>query len=272
MSAGRRDEHIALLREEIADLDRQVEDGDIDATTAAALRSKYTTELERQLPNPVEGSPEATTGEGGPEGSDGNASRSDGDRRPGRLSGRVLAGAAVVGVAIVAIGVFAVVSLDQGRTAGVEGVAGDALGVDGGVDLSTITNEQMEEVVAQNPDVVGMRLALARRYFEGGEFDRALDHYFEVLEREQHPEALANIGWMTYLSGRPDIAVGYLEAALQRRPDYLPAQWFTANVYVTLGRNAEARVFLVDLEQSDEVPDEIAQGVQDLLAQIDATP
>ena len=27
-----------------------------------------------------------------------------------------------------------------------------------------------------------MRLALARRYFEEGSFDRALDHYFEVLE------------------------------------------------------------------------------------------
>ena len=272
MSTGGRDEYIALLREEVADLDRQVADGDLDAATADLLRAKYSAELERQLADPGEEAPDASSGDGRPLAEGTNLDESTGTRRRRGLSGRALAGAAVVGIAIVAIGAFAVVSLDNGQIAGVEGVAGDALGANGGVDLSTITNEQMEEVVAQNPDVVGMRLALARRYFEAGEFDRALDHYFKVLELEQHPEALANIGWMTYLSGRPDIAVGYLEAALQRRPDYLPAQWFIANVYVTLGRSDEARVFLVDLERSDQVPDEIAQGVTDLLAQIGETP
>lgn len=272
MSPNNRDEHVALLREEITDLDRQVVDGDIDASTADLLRAKYSAELAGLLAGIGEASVDGSNGDGGPGVDSENPVEAVGARRRGRLSGRALVGAGVVGVAIVVIGAFAVVSLDSGQPAGVEGVAGDVLGAEGGVDLSTITNEQMEQIVAQNPDVVGMRLALARRYFEAGEFDRALDHYFAVLEREQHPEALANIGWMTYLSGRPDIAVGYLEAALQRQPDYLPAQWFIANVYVTLGRNDEARTFLVDLERTDQVPDEIAQGVADLLAQIEGTP
>lgn len=256
--ADRRSDQIALLREEIADLDVQVSAGDLDADTADVLRTRYAAELSAL---------EIATAQGGVTAS---ASEADG-RSPSRISGRMLAGAAVLGAAIVAIGVFAVVSLDDG-TSGVEGVVSDVLADDGTTDLSDISNEEMETVVAANPEVIGMRLALARRYFEEGTFDLALGHYFEVLEREQHPEALANVGWMTYLSQRPDIALGYLEASLERQPDYLPAQWFISNVFVTLGRGEEAVPFLVLLTNSDDVPDEIKEGAVALLAQIEETP
>lgn len=256
--SGRR-EQIALITEELAELDQQLADGDIDEETAHILAARYRaqiTELERTVETPVPA--ESITGE-------------DVDA-PGRtrLSGRALAGAAIVGLAMVAIAVFAVVSLDGRDTAGAEGVAGDVLSGGAPIDLASITDEQMEQVVASNPDVVGMRLALARRYFEAGTFDKALDHYFEVLERESHPEALANIGWMTYLSNRPDVAVGYLEAALERDPDYLPAQWFIANVYATLDRIDEAVVYLATIIESDDVPPEIKDSATILLDQITA--
>jgi len=256
-------DQMALLRDEIADLDAQVEAGDIDAGTADVLRTKYTTEL-----SVLESSSNAEPGDG-PGGVADVAGRAT--QGPSRISGRMLAGAAVVGAAIVAIGVFAVVSLDDG-TIGVEGVASDALTENSPTDLSEISNAEMETVVAANPEVIGMRLALARRYFEEGSFDLALDHYFEVLEREQHPEALANVGWMTYLSQRPDIALGYLEASLERRPDYLPAQWFISNVLVTLGRTDEAVPLLVVLVASDDVPQEIKDGAVTLLEQIEESP
>jgi tetratricopeptide (TPR) repeat protein len=258
MSDAARRDRIDTIRDEIDDLARQVADGDLDAGTADRLRDRFVGEL-AVLESEVEIVDESAA-------DDAATSHDAGGTR--RIGSRALIGAALVGVAIVAIGVFAITSLDDRDTSGLEGVAGDLL--DGSVDLSTITNEQMEAVVAENPDVVGMRLALARRYFESGEFDKALDHYFAVLEREQHPEALANIGWMTYLSGRPDIAAGYLEAALQRRSDYLPAQWFLANVYVTLGRGGEAAVLLVGLVESQDVPTEIRDGARELLDQIEA--
>ena len=253
MNEARADQ-AAMLREELADLDDQVAAGDIDAEVAEGLRAKYTAELAD-----LEQVTDVATAE--------DATPSPASAR--RLSGRALAGSAIVGVLILAIGVFAVQSLDSNETAGAEGVASDVLtGED--VDLSQITNEQMEEVVAENPDVVGMRLALARRYFEEGSFDKALDHYFEVLDRELHPEALANVGWMTYLSDRPDVAVGYLERALIERADYLPAKWFIANVYTTLGRTDEAVIHLVDLLESDAVPQEIREGARTLLEQIES--
>lgn len=255
----RTEEQISLLEEELEDLARQVAEGDLDEGTADRLAARYRAELTDLRASLA------------------SLDRGDADigppveRRSRRVSGRALVGAAIVGVAIVAVGVFAVTSLDDG-TAGAEGIVNDVLTGEGGVDLSAITNDQMEEVVAANPDVVGMRLALARRYFEGGEFDRALDHYMEVLEREQNPEALANVGWMTYLSNRPDVAVGYLEAALQRNPDYLPAKWFIANIYVDLGRADEAVAFLVEVISANQTPDEVRQLAARLLEQIEGSP
>ena len=54
----------------------------------------------------------------------------------------------------------------------------------GGVDLSQVTNDQMEAVIAANPDVpqiAAMRLRLADRYFEEGSFSAALPHYLGAL-------------------------------------------------------------------------------------------
>ena len=126
----------------------------------------------------------------------------------------------------------------------------------------------MEQVIAANPDVIGMRLALARRYFEAAEFSKALDHYFEILDREQNPEALANVGWMTYLSGEPSIALGYLAASLARQPDYLPAKWFISNVLVDLDRPLEAEPYLIELIASPDTPDEVKSSAATLYTQI----
>ncbi|MDJ0791260.1 MAG: hypothetical protein QNJ71_05135 [Acidimicrobiia bacterium] len=253
--ASDRSDQIELLREELGELDEQVAAGDLDPGTASELREKY----EAELAALVETQDSDAAIDSGP-GGEGTGER--------RISGRVLAGAAVLGLAIVVIGVLAATSFGSG-TSGAEGVASDAVEAEGAPDLSQVTNEQLEEVVAANPDVVGMRLALARRYFEEGTFDRALDHYFEVLDREQHPEALANVGWMTYLSNRPDIALEYLDAALERQPDYLPAQWFKANVLVTLQRGGEAVPLLVLLADSPDVPDDVKENALRLLRQVE---
>lgn len=258
------EQEIALIREEIADLDRQQADGELDGATADRLRTKYEGRI-AALDRATDADDGIEVAAGHGESTQTHVARERG--RP--MNTRTIVGTLIVVVAITGIGVLAVASLDRGGANGLEGVAGDVVQGDD-VDLASITNEQMEEVVAQNPDVIGMRLALARRYFEAGEFDKALGHYFEVLDREQHPEALANIGWMTYLSGRPDIAVGYLEAALQRRSDYLPAQWFLANAYVTLGRTDEAAVLLVELASSPDVPDDVRDGSVELLEQIES--
>ncbi len=243
-------EHIEFLNDEIADVEAQLAAGEIDADTAADLKAKYVRELTRAMED---------------RGSDGADPTSD--NPVSRLSTRALLGIGVVGLSVLLIAVFAVGSLRDGGTTGAEGVVGDVL-TEGGRDLSEVTNEEMEAVIAENPEVVPMRLALARRYFEEGDFDKALDHYFEVLDREQHPEALANVGWMTYLSGHPDIAVGYVEAALERDPTYLTARWFAGNIYVSLGRSDDAIVMLSSVIEAVETPDEIRDRAVELIEEV----
>lgn len=264
--ADRNQEQIELVNEDLEDLDRQVVAGDLDEATAGALRTKYVAELDRLMDerdrDPVVDDVSRPTG---PSDSDTQAS----PPRSGRLSGRTLAGTAIVAVAIAVIGVFAVNSFTRPSTAGTEGVASDVVVGDGPIDLSKISNEEMESVVAENPGVVGMRLALARRYFEAGDFDSALDHYMVILEVEQHPEALANVGWMTYISGRPDVALGYVEAALQRQPDSLTAIWFLGNIQFSLGNELAAIEALTTIVRADDIPENVKESARSLLLRME---
>lgn len=259
MTDARR-QQIDILNEELADVEAQLVDGDLDADTASRIRRKYQAELADL---------EAVQGATADEAVD-DLSGPEAEPRRSRLDQRALVGIGLVAIALVVIGVFAVRSLTTPSVVGADGIVGEVLRGEGAVDLAAISNEELESVVAQNPDIVPMRLALARRYFEAGDFDKALDHYFEVLDREQAPEALANVGWMTYLSGRPDIAASYVEVSLERQPDFLVAKWFLGNIYVSLGRFDEAAALLNDVLASNELPDDVRSSAFELLEQIRA--
>ncbi|EYR64497.1 cytochrome C biosynthesis protein [Actinotalea ferrariae CF5-4] len=100
-----------------------------------------------------------------------------------------------------------------------------------GRDLSKVSDEEMERVVAANPEIVGMRLALAERYRSQGEFDKAVPHYREVLDREpDNAEALASLGWILLMLEEPVEAARLADQALQRDPALPLGWWLLANV------------------------------------------
>jgi cytochrome c-type biogenesis protein CcmH/NrfF len=240
-------------RREVAD---QVAAGEIDATEGARLIASYEAEAE-QLAD------EQQHLDGGEAADEGVAAQTSDRRRLAAGAGVLLAGAVAVSVALI------VTTSDQ---TGGEGVVEDALAA-GPVDLSNVTPEQLEAVVARNPDIVGMRLALAQLYYETGDASRAVDHFMEVLEREPHPEAMAWVGWILYESGEAETAQSYLENALERRPGYPQAQWWLANVrFVGLGDPAGAIGPLEALLLFDDVPAEVRQAAETMLEQArDAT-
>ncbi|MDH5616261.1 MAG: tetratricopeptide repeat protein, partial [Acidimicrobiia bacterium] len=90
------------------------------------------------------------------------------------------------------------------------------------IDPNTVSNEQLEEVIAQNPEINAMRLALADRYFDEESFSKALDHYLTVAENNPTPaeegRALSRIGWMAYITGQPEAAEQYLRTSLTADP------------------------------------------------------
>lgn len=180
----------------------QREAGEIDEETADRLSALYRSELEvlDEVPSPEPNVP--------------SRSESRGWSRRMILGSTLL----VTAFAVVLVGAFVFLGDPEGTGAGV---------ADGEVDLSSVSNETMESVIAANlddPQIDGMRLALAERYFTEGSYSEALPQYLVVAESDganptQVSTALSRLGWMTYEgNGEVETAMGLLDEALEVTP------------------------------------------------------
>ena len=241
-------EAIAVAMSDISELSHQEAAGEVDEATAEELRHAYRQEIDQLEEAAVVAPP--------PE---------------GRSRARVLVGAGilVVGAAALTAGVAATIrdrAPDELIT-GQAGLAGDQTGRD----LSTVTNEELEAVVAANPDVIPMRLALARRYFTESNYSDALPHYLEVLNRERHPEALANVGWMAYRSGEVETGLSFVEESLELTRELPLVHWYLANIrYWGMEDAAGAVEPLEALLAFEDIPDEVRALASDLLDEVKA--
>lgn len=256
MKAARIADQIAQVDRDLAELDEQVDVGEIDEATANRLRLAYQSErsaLEDQLAMIQPDTPIA-----------------EDDTVPaqaGRSRGRAIAGTAIVGVAAIAVAVIAILSLQERTPAGEmsDGVATEVIEGQTNVDLASITAEEMEAVVAQNPDIPGMRIALANRYLEEGNIARALGHYEIALEQQpDDPTTVAWVGWLTFLSGEPELAEPYVVRALELEPEYPQAYWFLANIRYDLG-DLEAAIVPLERLLTYELPTDIRAEVATML-------
>jgi len=122
-------------------------------------------------------------------------------------------------------------------------------------DLADVSNEEMEQVIAANPDVVPMRLALAERYLNDGELEKANAHAAEALRHDpsaaERQRAEVYLGWTTALLGDADEGERLLRAAVERDPVDLNARWYLANVLADAGRRDEAVTMLEALLEED---------------------
>lgn len=256
--AARLRERIAQAERDLAEIDEQVADGEIDDATADRLRSRYEAERKEMLELLQAHSDEVRASADGP------VAKGDALITPRRL-----AGAAILTIAAAALAFGVVQVVGDSAT---EGVASDVAAGEG-ANLDDITNEQMEEVVAQNPDIAPMRLALADRYFADGDFSKALNHYMYVLDTlgVQDASALANVGWMTYLSGASDVGVSFVERSLELQPDGGIAFWYLANIRLRgLGDAAGAIEPLNSLLEYDNLPAELRSEAEALLDEAEA--
>jgi tetratricopeptide (TPR) repeat protein len=232
------DDLIALRAQEAA--------GEIDSAHAAGLRLRYEADAAAALRS-LETLPQVATATG---------------RSPRRIA-FALGGFVIAAVAVVVALINAVEPRGDG------GFVTGGPGSSTTIDLSTVSTEQMEAVVAANPGIIPMRLALARRYVEAGDFSSALPHYFEVLERdERNPEALMYMGWMTYLSGDVATGVALIEQSLEVAPGDMLATWLLANArYYGLGDKAGAVPLLEAVLASGLAPPEIVTDAEQMIAE-----
>lgn len=191
----------------LRDLDElagQVAAGEVDEGAADVLRAGYLAEL-----GAIEQALQASTPV--PPGEE-------------RSSRRALMGALILIGAFTLMIVFASNALRQDSQPAESADVGSA----GPIDNATL--EQMEEVLAANPDLSAMRVALADVYFGQGEYLAALNHYVVLASTDLAPEVesevLGRIGWMAYLTGQNEAAVGYLTSSLEVDPDHAEGKLF----------------------------------------------
>jgi tetratricopeptide (TPR) repeat protein len=261
-------DQIAQVDRDLAEIDEQVQLGELDDDTANRLRSVYRSErssLEDQLAS-IEASGSAAD-------DDDKVDAGGTPARQGRSKGRSIAGTAIVGSAVIAVAVVAVFSLQERTPAGEmsDGVATDAatevLEGQTAVDLDSVTSEQMEVVVSQNPDVPGMRIALANRYLEEGNLESALRHYEIALEQQpDEPSTVAWVGWLTFLLGDPEGAEPYVVRAIEIEPEYPQAYWFLANIRYESG-DLDGTIVPIEKLLTYELPEEVREEAVAMLAE-----
>jgi cytochrome c-type biogenesis protein CcmH len=170
------------------------------------------------------------------------------------VGGLILAGA--FAVVVIVAGFF--LQDREGPAAGVANLEGQ--------DLSEVSNETMEAVVAanlDNPQINGMRLALAERYYEIGDYSSAFPHYLAVAEaagasNAEVVTALVRLGWMAWDgNGEVETAIGLFDQALIIDSDSTTAMFLKGRVlWCGAGEsNAAADLFsdvLADPELSED--------------------
>jgi tetratricopeptide (TPR) repeat protein len=241
-ATGPWEQRIAQARADLAALERQVEDGELAESDAARLRVTYLQEISaaEQAAEPLVESPPA-----------------EGGRSRRLLIGLLLAVVALVGVTFAAS--RALVPRPPSPS--------DA-------DLSEVSNEAMEAVIADNPDdpqINGMRLALADRYFEEEAYQRAFEHYRIVLENDpaagEAARALGRMGWMTYRSGEPELALESIERAIEVDPSYGEARYFLGLVQLCgMADHEAAATTLEEVLTLPDLPAEVRPEVEEALA------
>ena len=102
--------------------------------------------------------------------------------------------------------------------------------------LANVTNEEMEAVIEQNPDIHPMRMALANRYFDEVNYSEALPHFMYIAENSAENElksfALAQIGWMVFESNNVEVATTYINESLRINSDSLVARSYLGIIYI----------------------------------------
>ena len=154
-----------------------------------------------------------------------------------------------------------------------------------GRDLSQVSNEEMEAVLAANPDVVPMRLALVERYLRAADGESTLEAARAQLEKarfhageaaaratttEDHARALRDLGWSTARLDDPTTGAKLIEQSLAESPDSSDAIWFLANVRFTGLHDPAGAAPLLAALLADAPTDAQRQAITQLQAKVEA--
>jgi hypothetical protein len=156
---------------------------------------------------------------------------------------------------------------------------GDDTGTDPGaptttVDLSSVPNEELERVVAENPDIVPMRLRLVERYLRGNELANAQLHAEQAVVRattiEDRARAQRYLGWTTALLGDPEQGEGLIVQSLALDPSNRDGLYFLARVRFELLEDPTGALEPLEILLASDMDDEQRTLMEALHADVQA--
>jgi tetratricopeptide (TPR) repeat protein len=241
---------------DLVEVERRRQAGEIDAETAEHLKKIYEAEVVAAL------EPESTE-----TASARHLSLGRWDRMTGTMT---LAG--IIVVACVAIIAVVVGHSDRGASGNVQSTVSTLPG--GGRDLSTVTDDEMEAVIKQNPSITPMRLALVERYLKEGNLEKAKEHAQLALDNKpsesDRGKALKYLGWTTAALGDPHAGADFLNQSLAIDPSDLDTKWFLANVELTQLDDAQGAVALLNEILAQPISDAQRTSVEAKLKEAEA--
>ena len=140
------------------------------------------------------------------------------------------------------------------------------------VDLSSVPNEELERVVAENPDIVPMRLRLVERYLRANELANAQLHAEEAVVRattiEDRARAQRYLGWTTALLGDPEQGEGLIVQSLALDPSNRDGLYFLARVRFEQLDDPAGALEPLEILVETEMDDEQRSLIETLLAEV----
>ena len=168
--------------------------------------------------------------------------------------------------------VVAVVALALALSGGDDGGAASAPATTSTtIDLSTVTNEQLEQVVNEHPEVVPMRLRLVERYIEDQDFEDAQRHAEEAAVRAttltERSLALTWLGLSTAVLGDATTGEDLLVQSLALDPTNRESLYYLARVRFEFLDEPDGAIAPLEELLSASITDEQRTLFEDMLAQ-----
>ncbi len=245
-----------IISRDIQELAEQVETGEIDESTAADLRAHYLQDLAEVEARLIELPKEQRPKETGEATKVDATSSTEAPIQQGWSPRRVLTAGGILVAAFTVI--LVVVLTSANNSSPTQTTAAN--------DISA-TLQQLEAAVEANPDVVGMRIALADEYFAADDLSSALDSYLKALDSNptdvEASHVLGRVGWLSYVTGQPEVAVDYLNQSLEKDPTNLEATLFLGIDYLYGLEDAEKALPLLQQVLADpDIPTDLKTQIQ----------
>ncbi len=266
-------ERRAQVARDLAELEEQAAEGEVEADAADRLRTVYREELDEidaaladlgPEPQAMDDVPSEAPGSVMPDG----GSR-DGSRRPGFSTK-----AALIAAGALAVITGLIVWAGGGLSSDASGTqAGAAVTVPAGpIDIAAMSTDELEASLEAFPESAEVRIELADRHLEEGDQRSAFDHYLAVAESDAPPllrsRALARVGYLAYASGQVGYARESLEEALSLNEDNTEAALYLGYVLLNALDEPEAAIPYLERALTDPaMPVDIVEDINEMLAE-----